>query len=81
MERMAGTLTMRQAATLYNIPQPTLSGWVKAGIIRRVESGSRGQRCLIMERDVATAAKHYIPGPGGRGRRARILAAVAAEQQ
>lgn len=81
MERMAGTLTIREAATLYNIPPSTLSVWVKAGIIRRVEAGTRGKRSLIMEVDVVKASKHYAPGAGGgRGHRQRILEAIAADR-
>lgn len=76
MERMAGTLTLRQAATLYNIPPATLSSWVNAGIVRRLESGTRGQRSLLVEGDVAAAAKHYVPG-AGRNRRRDIANAVA----
>ena len=75
---MAGTLTLRQAATLYNIPRSTLSSWVSSGIIRRVEAGRNGQRSLLVESDVIAAAKWYVPGPG-RNRRANIKALVINE--
>jgi len=54
-----------EAAREYNLNQPTISKWVKAGYIRVI--GHEGQKVLIDKADVAYCAEIYH-GRGGRGK-------------
>ena len=57
------SLSIREAATKYGIPQRTLSDWVGDGLVRVMRKGERrGQPTLVFEDDVAQLAAHYKPG-------------------
>ena len=67
------TLSLREAATKYDIPAATLSGWIDAGLIRIARAPEkRGQALLIIEADVATARSAYTPGRGHHNQRAIV---------
>jgi hypothetical protein len=65
------TLSLREAAARYGIPPSTVSSWYRAGLIRSISAGRRGQPTLLIEADVAALASLYTPGPGGY-KRARL---------
>ena len=63
---------LREAAEKYNIPRSTLSHWVAAGLIRKLqEAEKRGQAVLLLESDIVALLPQYTGGPG-RGRRPRL---------
>jgi excisionase family DNA binding protein len=56
-----------EAARKYAIPQPTISRWVKGGIIKQI--GMDGKKTLLDEADVAYCAAVYHSGDPKQGRR------------
>ncbi len=65
MLRPANTLTIREAGRKYGVPNTTLAGWVRRGLIRCYGTRTkRGMPILVIEADVATAALNYQPGRG-----------------
>jgi hypothetical protein len=62
---------LREASAKYQIPRSTLSDWVAAGLVRKLqEPARRGQATLLYERDVEDLAKNYQPGRHpGRGKK------------
>ena len=60
-------LGIAEAGRKYDIPNPTLSRWSKAGYIKRL--GRSGQKILIDEADVAYCAAVYRMQDGGQGKR------------
>ncbi len=71
-------LNLSQAAVKYGVPQPTLSRYVKAGLIRVYQpADGRGWQLLVFEEDVAQVAAHYSPG-GGRGKLQKLRKAILA---
>jgi len=57
-----------EAARKYQVPQPTISRWVKRGFITKL--GKKGQKILLNEQDVAYCARIYHDRGGGiQGRR------------
>ena len=58
----------REAGEKYGVRQTTISRWVHSGRIKVIQSGTRGQKMLIDEADVAYESARYLINPG-RGRR------------
>jgi len=56
-----------EAARAHNIPQQTISRWIKTGIIKRI--GENGNKILIDAADVAYCAKIYHDRNTKQGRR------------
>jgi hypothetical protein len=52
-----------ESARKYDIPQPTISRWVKRGIISKL--GYDGQKILINEQEIAYCAEIYKSNGGG----------------
>lgn len=50
-------INLREAGRKYGIPGPTISRWVKKGLIAKI--GQNGQRVLLDEADVAYCATIY----------------------
>lgn len=50
-------INLREASRKYVIPSPTISRWVKKGLISKI--GQAGQRVLLDEADVAYCATIY----------------------
>lgn len=72
-------ISQREAARKYGIPSPTISRWVRQGLIRVISPGRRGMPCRIAEEDIARLAEIYhavrAASPHGfKGRRMRVLA-------
>lgn len=55
-----------EAARRHEIPQPTISRWVKLGYIQKL--GQQGQKLLIDAADAAYCAEIYRVRGGGQGR-------------
>jgi predicted site-specific integrase-resolvase len=54
---------LREASRKYGVPDSTLSHWVRAGLIRKIqERQKRGQPLLLYEADVKQLAAKYKPG-------------------
>ena len=77
--RPVNSLSVNEASVRYGIPGSTLRGWVRAGLVRRVdgEAARQGRRQLVLAGDVETLSRCYVPG-AGRGKRARLAADLAA---
>jgi hypothetical protein len=57
-------ISIGQAARDYNIPQPTISGWKKRGLLKQV--GVEKNRILIDKQDVAYCAYIYHKNEQGK---------------
>lgn len=57
---------VREASRKYNIPDPSISRWAKAGLIRRL--GQAGRKVHLDEQDVAYCAEIYHQNKGGQGK-------------
>lgn len=76
--RMLGAVEVigqREASREFGIPQKTISSWVHKGLIRVLQEAGRGQRQLLLRRDVEECARHYRAGRG-RHRFAELQRAV-----
>jgi predicted site-specific integrase-resolvase len=60
------TIGVREASRKYNIPNPTISRWIKAGFIK--VHGYAGRKTLIDEIDIAYCAEVYRRKEGGQGK-------------
>lgn len=61
------SIGIREASREYNIPQPTISRWVRAGYIAVIGTGPRRQK-LLDKADVAFCAYIYHNREGGQGK-------------
>lgn len=71
-------ISQREAARKYGIPSPTISRWIRQGLIRVISPGRRGRPCKIVEEDVARLAEIYhavreASPHGFKGKRMRTL--------
>lgn len=66
---------VREAEEAYGVPRSTVSHWVALGLVRVQGNAGRGQRKMLVKRDVAACARYYEPGRG-RHRFERMRQAV-----
>ena len=76
--RPVNTISVREAEAEFGIPNTTISGWARRGLIRIARPAKlRGQPVLLVRADVELAAAEYKAGRGHWNPRAIAEVATA----